>query len=103
MDTVLRCTLTCCYLETRGYIYTEISWFCRLSSDYCGARYTTRSDNMTSDGVSTLIALKVYRLTTTCLSLIILTGLTIYMFYYSFKVASLSSWHAPFLTLGVSQ
>jgi len=58
---------------------------------------------MTSDDVTRLMAVKVYRLATTCLSLIILTGLTIYRFYESFKIESLSSWHPPFLTLGVSQ
>lgn len=57
---------------------------------------------MSADGESGLTAFRLYRLMATSLSLIILTGLTIYMFYDSFEVETLYSWHPSFLTLGFS-
>jgi hypothetical protein len=58
---------------------------------------------MTSDGATGHIALTFYRLTATALSLIILTGLTIFRFYESFTPGTLLSWHPFLLTFGVSQ
>jgi hypothetical protein len=64
---------------------------------------TTRPNKMSSGGNSGSSLHKAYRITTTALSLIICIGLTIYIFYDSFKTATLYSWHPSFFTLGVSK
>jgi membrane protein YdbS with pleckstrin-like domain len=64
---------------------------------------TTYLNKMSTDGDSASSLYKVYRITTTALSLIILIGLTIYIFYDSFQVPRLYSWHPSFFTLGVSK
>jgi hypothetical protein len=58
---------------------------------------------MSTTGESGTSVYRVYRITATALSLIILIGLTIYIFYDSFQVATLYSWHPTFFTLGVSK
>jgi hypothetical protein len=58
---------------------------------------------MSAEGASGTSLYRVYRIGATALSLIILIGLTIYIFYDSFEVETLYSWHPSFFTLGVSK
>lgn len=85
-----------CYLNALHYIWPN-GTILYLSL------HRTRSNKMPTDGNSGSSLLKAYRITTTALSLIICIGLTIYIFYDSFKTATLYSWHPSFFTLGVSK